>query len=579
MWSEIDSLLNVSYPRGRSVVPNPKESVPQPQQKFESKVDSREEDEQDIEEFKIQELPGQESKTKDRIRNEHQNYREMPLFCSLDELHARVGPNVRYYFMFGYTTLAVNVIMGMFASILTGFNLEALVNTNTPDSSVQSVVQNHSPFYWLSIQYLPSSLQSPWILFLVVNLFFHFVYPWIYQSWIRRVKARIDISSSVFDPNVQDDIHLGRTGKGGGSNAMDFIVHRYAIDTNRMKDRPRLGSRDLEPPVHRSQEMQLNRLNDRHLNDEVSITNYQQHQRNANIDTALEDFILDDAATLQLNQQQKVTERRRFMGRLASAAVFFGLLIINAAVNFAVYTYPDYHNQYLIAIALASALTIFNLIWTLVSHRVTKWEQHIFWTTYYRSYFIKTYCFRICSTLILFCVSRLSVFGRSLDNAANPDECPFESLSQLYLVTLLSETFSSLWNGIGLNWTLRTSCVQRILAIIYRRKHLYDDDEYMPEFVLVEEYVDLLHKQILVLLGISVFPIMALGMSGLLFLELFLDRLKLKWYCKPVAITNNSFRKLLIFLNIVNILLAFFFPPTGILWILINKTGNCSLVL
>jgi len=551
MLHELDELINISVaPRQRNLLPDYNLSKPifyseNSDNNIIRKIDTDEN----------QQLPES---------NEHKDYRNLPLFASLNEIHEKVGPNIRYYFMYGHVSFALNFIIGCLALIFFSVNLKFL--SEQQRQSIKEFVQYNTPFSWLSIELLDSRLNVFWILILILTSAGTLFYTFLYQCWVQRIRERTDVTSKHYDATIPDDIYVGKIGR--GENAFDFIDHKDEIDVEKIKNRPFVPCNEFEPPVNVSQAMTIKH------NQELSMSYLKKSEKTSIVQTRIpiEEFIMNGVEAIQITEQNKIQQRKKYIGRFFSGCIFLGLLIINSFVNYVVYTFPRYDNQYLISIALSGALTLFNIVWKLICHRVTKMERHEYYTDFYRSYFVKTYCFRICSTMILFGISRLSVFSSS----DIPAQCQFSSLSQLYTVTLFSELASAFWNSIILKYLMSNKKLQNAFLFLICKKNMFGDDEYMPEFVLVEEYVDLLYKQLLVLLGVTVFPLMALGMSFTLLIKLFLDRVQLKWYCRKVAITNSSFKTILIFLNFLNVFLAVFLPPTGVLWIVLGKFDKCN---
>jgi hypothetical protein len=80
------------------------------------------------------------------------------------------------------------------------------------------------------------------------------------------------------------------------------------------------------------------------------------------------------------------------------------------------------------------------------------------------------------------------------------------------------------------------------------------------------------------MLGISVYPTIAIAVTIVLVFEWWFDRIKLMRYCKPVLLTNNTFSHLLFWMNFVNVLVAMLIPPNGVLWILIGYNQQCTVV-
>jgi hypothetical protein len=560
--------------------------------------------------------------------DEHKNYNHISMFASLDEIHTKIGPNIRWYFMFGYTLLAINIVVSIAAFILLGLQIHFL--SLAEGLSINNLLTQQNPFVWLSVTRMTPQVEPFWYSLVVLNIVLTISYPWMYRAWIQVTMDRTDATTTRFDPTVRDDPYLGKTGK-GQANALDIIIEKPKLREKKKPNRRRnkknkpihdpdaivaedgTALRSIQPPGKISIEMILtgvdhnvqfvnehNNMNDMDEKQEKKQQEGEEDEKDTTVAAFssaigneetktrailpgkdLHHYIMDDIAAIKLASEIENKKWKRRIGRTASFLAFFSLLSVNATVNYFVYSYSHNQNQFLISILLSMALTVFNAIWQIISHRVTQWEQHIFWTTFYKSFFLKTYCFRICSTIILFCISRLSLFGTSGlnpitfqnvgTNLKSTSNCPFDSLAQLYATTLITEILSSIWGSLGLTWA------QKWFALHCCNRHQFGDDEYMADFVLAEEYVDLLYKQLLVLLGLSVFPAMAIGMSAAISIELLLDRAKLKYFCKRVAITNNSFKTLLILLNLINVFLGVFTPPNGALWILIGFKNGCQI--
>jgi hypothetical protein len=143
-------------------------------------------------------------------------------------------------------------------------------------------------------------------------------------------------------------------------------------------------------------------------------------------------------------------------------------------------------------------------------------------------------------------------------------------LAQQYAINTVIEIGSCLLGSAGLNW------IQRQVVKRMMRNSNISANRYMPEFIIGNQYTDLLCSQFLVLLGLPIFPAMSLLMSVVLSIQLYVDRVNLLRICRPVTQTKSRFGALLMIMNGINALLAIVCPPTGLLWVALSlNSGGC----
>lgn len=495
------------------------------------KTQNQDEDEENKKEIKIET-----NISKELANIEHRGYKNLSICASLSQLQLYVGINVRWYFVFLRCSLIANIFIGLF-----GLAIQVLYINELSEKDWYT----KTPYHWLSISSLDSKLEPYWYVLTALSYVVCVTYPLLYRLFINRNIIPIinKNGKKKLDLNNFDDPVNGRE--------LDEIVKNPTLPDQRNHNKRMLADR-VNPPVK----------------DSIQIKHYENLNQQ-------DEYNSIPVITNIVNHQVIIKHKyKRIMGYALSIFIFFGLLTIQGYVNYSAnIRYSDVRSQLLVSASLSIALTIANVLWQLLSYFSTFLEQHASMREFNKSYFLKTYIFRMSSTLLLFCISQLKYFNHNSFYANVSTEypsCPYERLTQLYSVTLLMEIVSSIIS------TLVVMPIQRRIILKCCRKSYETENDFMPEFSIPEEFSDLLYKQFLVMLGLPVFPTIGFWMCFVLMSEWLFDRIKLIKFSKPVPRTTNTFKNILFVVNLFNVILAICVPPNGFLWVIFGFRTNCA---
>lgn len=504
--------------------------------------------------------------TSKMAQQEHQGYQDLPLFGSLAIWHHIVGPSIRWYFTYLHTAI---VMVSCMCAFSLGFQIYAvyLIASNENMSIAEYVMASDSVLNWMTPTNLPRSALPVWIAYACLNLICCCCIPLLYRGWVHRIVKTTHAESRLFDAKTIDDPHMGQMGT-GNPQAIDLVVkppmeiiyNGHQKESEMDRNLPQ-ALRSIQPPVNSISES---------MNVDVQVaTNNKMKQKETQdeLDTIANAEIVDESTRLQLKLQDRWERAGIYFGRFASWSLFIVLLSSYATVQyFANVKYLATGNvTFMVSLGFASGMVLFNVIWNMLASIATGWEHYASKAAIARSYFFKTAVFRICSSIILYGFSMFTYFDQ--------DGCPFNRLGQLYISVIPVEIFSALTSSVGIVF------LHRWLVDRFCRKSRDTDHKYMPDFVLAEQLDNLLDNTFLLLIGSVVFFPMPFAVLILMVTGLLLDRIKIKYFIRPVVKTNNTFMSLLIGMTIIRVLIALTVPPIGILWIFFGFENNCSSTL
>jgi len=223
-------------------------------------------------------------------------------------------------------------------------------------------------------------------------------------------------------------------------------------------------------------------------------------------------------------------------------------------------------------------LTIFvlgtNAIWWKLCEVLTNFEGHSTWSQYRKHLTLKYYFFKVINLLVIF-ISRYMVRTSSdwfnfiplylfiLRNATVNISltCTLELDSEQFLLLIVTEMIATRFTAVIGPW------------IYYKLWSKCNEagpfsDKGRPIFDLPMEYLEVLYRQFIIYLGITVFPwIVILGVIGNI-----VDYPVNKWYLLNIAHTppllRGSMRSFLVFFMFMTSLLSLIVFPQGIFWVL-----------
>ena len=155
-------------------------------------------------------------------------------------------------------------------------------------------------------------------------------------------------------------------------------------------------------------------------------------------------------------------------------------------------------------------------LWKWISRKacwfLTQWELHKQWSSFYCSYFVKTYLFDIIS-FSLFYFSRVFILLQQDEEDVNLFQCYVDWLAEQYLWVLVLDYFGFRLGEVFFAYC--QNCVCRIwnyCSNVYQVHQVHQvqvhtlEDSLRYKFILIEEYLKAVVRQYYVLGGCFVFP-------------------------------------------------------------------------
>uniref|UniRef100_A0A7S0H799 WW domain-containing protein n=1 Tax=Hanusia phi TaxID=3032 RepID=A0A7S0H799_9CRYP len=261
---------------------------------------------------------------------------------------------------------------------------------------------------------------------------------------------------------------------------------------------------------------------------------------------------------------------------IISYAVFVLMCACPLAIMYAVLfqmlyrTIPDQYNsglksvgafkegvQLAVSLITSAIVPISNLIFDSIVRFLTDLEKHPTWSSYRRHRLLKIVLFRLVNVYGLF------IFRFYAD-------LPFYTCSssriafQIFIFILMDITINNFveffWPHI---WKLIVCLLSPCISLENKEG---SDEEQKPEFELTDEYFEIVYRQFIMYIGISVFP-MITGITLLTnIVEWPIDRYRLIYHCRRprgMLVGGRSMLSKLLFFSALCSIIAF---PSGIVW-------------
>ena len=295
-----------------------------------------------------------------------------------------------------------------------------------------------------------------------------------------------------------------------------------------------------------------------------------------NVANAFEDYNADSFTANAL-----LSARRRACGRLLSWAMFALLLAGEAAANYALVRArlaseaDGAGSDTRFATLLSLVLAAFNGLWQLLCETATDLERPLNATAKFSAYFHKAYLFQMVCGVVLFSLTHQQWFGGGsdswsagaaaasgavLDDSGARWSCGLALLAHEFLIALLVSAGSS----IAMQYA--TVFAQTWLVKRCTRNRAQGNRTAMPEFLLGDEYTLVLYMLFLTYVGHAAFPMLPWVGAACLCVKYWADKLRLR-LCKPVILTNNSFRRHVMYWQFFGVLLGTFLYACGPFWV------------
>lgn len=222
----------------------------------------------------------------------------------------------------------------------------------------------------------------------------------------------------------------------------------------------------------------------------------------------------------------------------------------------------------IVAQVIALSITVANIVWKSVGKKLTIFEKHSTWTEYREWDTGKVFVLKLCNLMILYIVKTVTA-----QSGIHAQECPLRALGFQFFWLLFYDL--TLNNVVELAAPIGTAFVYKKLGWSFKegrfdnKKEGRGDNASKPPFDLAEEYVEVLYRQVMVFLGMLVFPLLALISAFSFILEHWLDKARLVYVCQKPTTREEPLRgKLVLYLYILTVLAAVASFPNGAIWVL-----------
>lgn len=269
------------------------------------------------------------------------------------------------------------------------------------------------------------------------------------------------------------------------------------------------------------------------------------------------DIIEENKQYTQSRKLRKIISLSIFLASLAIPISITYFMLVNVApkayeINlFNKFKYVQYI-QLALAAACSGIVSIFNLLWKKTCLKLTNFEKHDTYTNFRRFNLFKLVIFKVASLFSLYTIRYM------VDQYRN--SCMVYAMAVQYLLLFLLEI------TIG---NVGEIFIPKLINLYRKSKNQRKenpDSDFQPEFDTSEEYLELIYRQYILYVAMSIFPLVIL--IGLLanIIELYIDKYKLFKQCQKPPRTRASNRKFLIGYLMLMWFLALVTPPTGAIY-------------
>ncbi len=279
-----------------------------------------------------------------------------------------------------------------------------------------------------------------------------------------------------------------------------------------------------------------------------------------------------------IEENRDATSGERRTRRTVSMLVFTVILVGQGILTYYLQLALVSAGSAVVALALSGMLAILNMVWKKISKFLTKYETHRTKREYTEWDTSKVFILKIGSVLSLYVTKSLLGADRADSSdctAADVDcGCPLEDQGQQFFYLIITEIVVGNLVELGIP----------ILRVWFRsRKALTSgggDEDLKENFDLADEFTELFYRQFIILLGMVVFPLMALLGAVSLALEMALDKFRLLYFCKKPLVKPDPVRsRLILGCQLAVSVIVLLSYPNGVVFIFSGlNLGDCRFI-
>jgi hypothetical protein len=280
----------------------------------------------------------------------------------------------------------------------------------------------------------------------------------------------------------------------------------------------------------------------------------------AEVEHKRDEFAGTDVDIIRANVHYSPSQRSR---RVLGSYLLFALsLAISGSFTFLITKAFSGSSASLTSFLASLVVSLSNYAWKRVCVRLTEAERHATWSRFRKHATVKFFGFKMLNMLVLYVAKELA--GGVLDTREATSVCVLaETGNQFFFLLLLDVTLFNI-----------VEVVAPLIAMRLKGGKGKGDDEARPEFDLSEEFLELLYRHTIVLLGMGSFPIIAgFGMVANM-LEYRVDLFRLTRICQKPKVQRHSLKRFIVFFLFVTSVAALASWPNGTAWVLSSKRSK-----
>lgn len=270
------------------------------------------------------------------------------------------------------------------------------------------------------------------------------------------------------------------------------------------------------------------------------------------------DYVDDEAVDL-IDYGFQLQTRYSPFGVFGSAFIMAVILGISGVVTFYMQRAArQAGGNSLASFCIALFVSAMGYAWEKVCDKLTMLEYWAYWSDYWKSSCIKVLLFKILNVFTVFLVKRIE-----FEEKVEPGNCQLEDLGDQFILLVALNSASS------------------VAYLLYVTTSAEDEERNefgTREFIISQEYVELVYRQFLIGLGFLVMPMIAIFGLAANILEYWVDKFRMLKVCHKPKVISASFRGVLAFYFFFSAMFVLASYPNGAIFILAGNFDRVSLL-
>eukprot|EP01125_Pyxidicula_operculata_P001201 TRINITY_DN11139_c0_g1_i1.p1 TRINITY_DN11139_c0_g1~~TRINITY_DN11139_c0_g1_i1.p1 ORF type:complete len:559 (+),score=66.55 TRINITY_DN11139_c0_g1_i1:39-1715(+) len=301
---------------------------------------------------------------------------------------------------------------------------------------------------------------------------------------------------------------------------------------------------------------------------------FHHHDHEDKFEIADLDVIKDEAGNV-LNPKERGNTCRKITSFTLFGCMVIISIFLGGILNMAQLTLDD---SLIVTVGLSFFLLVSNWIWWKACDLLTKLEGHYTWTSYRKYLTTKFFIWKVLNLSTIFLsrfvvriytkeiIDNIPIWGAfaSENKSYNSHTCSLYADQEQFLILIALDLTVERFINFVYPWLY-----YKVWSFCNRSKHPGPySDRGRPDFDVADEYLNILYRQFLIYLGLTIFPWIAfIGMIGNL-TEYPIDKWILLNVSRTPPLLRGSMRSFLVFFMFITALLGLAMFPQGIGWVL-----------